>query len=788
MKKLLKLKQRYSFAWDSALLMMAGGLSGILFFVFHAVMKRMMGEGDYASVIALLGLLNVLAVPMAAMTFTISRFVAEHVAADAAAVWVTIYKRAVRRITLCAAVALLVWVLLSPLLKDFFAAPSVLSMILLGLIALIRLYKPIITGVLQGSRRFAALGLVNILTPLGRVLLSALAVWLGARSAGVMGAVAVSILLSMAVGIVPFRRSLTSVESIPDYDTGPIYRYLFPVLLGQGSFLLLMNADLIFFKRFLFGEYKELAPAYAQAATLSRAVIFLAQPLATAMFPRAVSSERRFLLFGPLALATAASAGLALLISLFPEPLFKVMYETDNPDCFAIARLYVWAALPLTLVGMLLKYLWARHRTRRALVLIPAVLFYLSLLIFFHRTPEQIIGCLAAGSWTSLVLLIGAVLLPTHSRDEKNRMLVISLGGAGDTLMATPMLRELREACPEAQIDVLTMQGAVARDVLSENPNVSNHLHHDFMNASTFKSLAFCWALRRKKYDVSLTVMPQNRFEYNFITWLIGARERVGFKFLISCGAMGGLFLTKQIAEKKEHLVENNLRLLSEGLNLPSRFAKASQDKNIGKEGGLDLLVPDENFQALEKWTEKIPMVGSRLIGMHPGSGTTKNLALRRWLPERWAELCGLLGADPDVRIILFGSPDEAGLRREIIEKSGCEDGVIVEAPAGSILDTAALLKKMDTFVCCDTLLTHIAAALQVPQVVVMGPTPHWSVAPYHAPHRIARLGLECSPCYGYSKKGIVCTNKSTLACLKDLQPKEVVEQTCALMNRDYLS
>jgi heptosyltransferase-2 len=358
---------------------------------------------------------------------------------------------------------------------------------------------------------------------------------------------------------------------------------------------------------------------------------------------------------------------------------------------------------------------------------------------------------------------------PTVNFIPKN-IVVISLGGAGDTLMATPLLRELRAAFPDAAVDVLTMQGAVARDVLRGNPNVSEILHHDFMHCSPWRSLAFCMALRKRHYDVSFTVMPQNRLEYNFITWLIGARERIGFKFLIPCGALGGLLLTKQIPEQKIHLVENNLRLLSEGLGFPVS----------GITGGLDLSVPEEHFQTLEKGDEIFPMLGKKLIGMHPGSGTTKNLALRRWAPEKWAEFCRLVAEDSDARIVLFGSPDETALRREIIEKSGCAD--VVEAPAGSILETAALLKQMSAFVCCDTLLTHVAAALKVPQVVIMGPTPHWSVAPYNAPHRIVRLGLDCSPCYGYSKRGIRCTNPNYLECLRDLDVARVAEALAALL------
>ncbi len=347
---------------------------------------------------------------------------------------------------------------------------------------------------------------------------------------------------------------------------------------------------------------------------------------------------------------------------------------------------------------------------------------------------------------------------------DLKKILILSLGGAGDTLMATPLLRELHAAFPNAAVDVLTMQGAVARDILRGNSNVSEILHHDFMHSSSWASLAFCCSLRKRRYDVSFTVMPQNRLEYNFITGLVGAKERIGFRFLKPCGAMGRLFLTRQVSEREEHLVENNLRLFSEGLGLPLS----------GKVVGLELFVPEESFQTLEKWAETFPMLGKRLIGMHPGSGTTKNLELRRWAPEKWAELCRLIGQDENTVILLFGSPEEQSLREQIIHDADLPVGRIVGLKPTPILDTAAFISKLDQFVCCDTLLTHIAAALKVPQVVIMGPTPHESVCPYAAPHRIVRLGLPCSPCYGYSKFGINCTNKIRMQCLKEITPETV--------------
>lgn len=415
---LVKLKERYSFTWDSALLLGAGGLAGFVFLVFHAVMKRMMVESDYTSMVALLGLLNFMALPTSAINFTMSRFVAEHVENNAVAAWVTIFRRALRKMTGYSLAGLAVWMLLSGWLADFFAAPSVLSIAVLGVIAVVGLHMPIITGVLQGARMFGQLALISLASPLARLLFCGLAVWLGANVAGVMGAIALSSAAMVLVAAIPFRRIVARTEPLSEYDTQPIYRYLWPVFLSQGALLLLMNADLIFFKRFLYGEYAAQADAYAQAATLSRAVVFIAQPLAVAMFPRAVNSKRPMIFWGPMIFAVLASVVLAALISLFPALPFRLMYGTDDPVCFAIARRYVWAALPLSLAAIALKYLWARHLTGRAMLLVPVVAIYLVLLYFHHRTPGQMIACLGIGSWGALAVLAGAFVV---GRDADGR-------------------------------------------------------------------------------------------------------------------------------------------------------------------------------------------------------------------------------------------------------------------------------------------------------------------------------------------------------------------------------
>lgn len=767
MKALLpEMRQRFGLAWDSGLLMVSAFIGGLMLFIFHAVMKRLLGGEGYASLVALLGLLNFMALPTIAITFTMSRFVAEHVHENAVAAWVTIFRRALRKITAYSLLGLLIWTLLSGWLADFFAAPSVISIVLLGLVAVIGLHLPVITGTLQGGRMFGQLALVRIASPAIRLFFCVGAVLLGGGVAGALGAIAAGLLATIAIAAIPFRRVVADTPPLRDYDTAPIYRYLLPVLLSQAAFLLLLHADIIFFKRFLYGEYGELKAAYAQAATLSRSVVFIAQPLALAMFPRAVNSDKRIIFWGPMLFAFAASLAVALVISLFPEIPFRLMYATDDPACFAIARRYVWAALPLSLTGIALRYLWARKLTGRVLLLFPLALTYLAILYIYHRSPEQIIACLAIGGWGGLILLLYCILKQGHRDSGRNRFLLISLGGAGDTLMASPMIEELRKAYPQAQIDMITMQGTAARDVGDNNPWIDNRYHFEFMRSGLLQSLRYCLRLRKNHYDTSFNLMPQNRLEYNLIAFLIGARERIGFDFEIKCGAMGAIFLTRRVKERvDEHLVDNNLRLVSEGLGIELPKEQRRLKLNLFK----------HNQDFADDFIRTHNLEDRVLIGLHPGSGTTKNLVKKRWPADKWPELVRRLAGDSNCAVLLFGSKEEFPLRQMIIRQSGLAVGDVLDVGNHNILDVAALLGRMRVFICNDALLTHIAAALNVPAVVIMGPLNPDSTHPYGgAPYRIVRTGIECSPCYGYSKYGIRCVQKEKFKCLKDINPSDV--------------
>src|ERR1051325_6621106 len=110
------------------------------------------------------------------------------------------------------------------------------------------------------------------------------------------------------------------------------------------------------------------------------------------------------------------------------------------------------------------------------------------------------------------------------------KILLIAMSGIGDTLIATPLIHELRVNFPGAAIDVLVMH-APAKDLLEGNPYLNRVHQKSAFKDGVLKMLPFLWKLRREHYDVSLNAHTQGRLAYRGVAALIGAKRRVGHSY-----------------------------------------------------------------------------------------------------------------------------------------------------------------------------------------------------------------------------------------------------------------
>jgi len=348
------------------------------------------------------------------------------------------------------------------------------------------------------------------------------------------------------------------------------------------------------------------------------------------------------------------------------------------------------------------------------------------------------------------------------------KILVISLAGIGDAFLATPLIHELRLNFPTATIDAL-VRWAGARDLLESNPHLNRVHHQNLIEANPANALKCLWQLRRERYDVSFNTYPQSKIHYRFVARFIQASQRLSHAYDNS-SALDRWLVNRTVPQDYAlHSIENNLRLLS----------------LLGVEPKLPTHDPEIFLSPEElKWARDFAgdpqLAGKKIVGVHVGSGKTKNLELRRWPLDNYISLLKqLLGADPRAAVLLFGGPDEREDHERILAET--RPHPVQVAPSKNLRQAAALLQKCDVFLSVDTALMHLAAAVKTPaQIVIETMTFNPTMEPYRRPYVLIRnpnLQGRNLEYYRYDGRGIRGSADELLACMRAVSVEEVLRQ-----------
>jgi heptosyltransferase-2 len=345
------------------------------------------------------------------------------------------------------------------------------------------------------------------------------------------------------------------------------------------------------------------------------------------------------------------------------------------------------------------------------------------------------------------------------------KILVISMAGIGDTLIATPLIHELRANFPGATIDALAIWPG-SKDLLENNPHLNRVYQKNLIKCGKLEALRFLWSLRRNRYDVSINTHPQSRVHYRIAARIAGATLRISHEY--ECfGRLDRWLVNRTLPQDyARHSIENNfdvLPLLGAQVKLPSHEMEM-------------FLTPDEEKQA-DDFLAQNKLAGQKILGVHVGSGGTKNLPLKRWPLKNYAGLIRLLNKErPDIRVLLFGGPEEAKDHQVVLVQSNRD--LTLEANTKNLRQTAALMKRCDVFLSVDTALMHIAAAVRAPnQIVIEAPTLNATNLPYGNPFTLVKNPVVAGrnlDYYRYDGGDIKGTREELLACMASVKIKDV--------------
>ena len=279
-----------------------------------------------------------------------------------------------------------------------------------------------------------------------------------------------------------------------------------------------------------------------------------------------------------------------------------------------------------------------------------------------------------------------------------DKILVVMTRRIGDVLLTTPLIRSLRLAWPQAQIDVLVFAGT--EGVLQGNPDI-NRIITVAQRSSFGAHLRFLTGLWRK-YGLALSAVPSDRPTlYAFAA----GRHRVG---LVAAGDKH---------RWKKWLLSQWVPFDDTGTHTVLMHLKLAE--SLGVEPCFDVVTAwrqEDEAQVRRLLPFDPSMRGYAVLHMYP------MYAYKMWRRDAWVELAGWLN-EQGLRIVLTGgkSEDEMAYIRDLLPLLPAE--TVNAAGKLSLGGVARLLSQARAYVGPDTAVTHMAAALGIPTVALFGPS-----------------------------------------------------------------
>jgi heptosyltransferase-2 len=308
------------------------------------------------------------------------------------------------------------------------------------------------------------------------------------------------------------------------------------------------------------------------------------------------------------------------------------------------------------------------------------------------------------------------------------RILIRSPNPVGDAVMATPALRALRRAHPDAEIVLMgpPQHAGLLRDVST----FDEYLPISGRSIAAIRDRAR--ALGRRSFDWAVVLPDSPRAALEPFL----ARIRVPISMIERYRRITRALGAPDADDSLELVVHDPSR---------ERVAKLLTDRGVG-EASILLVTPGASYGASKLWP-----------------------------PTRFAEACDALARRHIlVPVILPApSPDEIAIARKVSARVETRH-VCVDQP-GSLEDLKAMIERCTLLVTNDTGPRHVAVALDRPVITLMGPTD-----PRHTHHLLARQRVlweevECRPC------GLkICPIDHR--CLTRLAPQRVVDAADELL------
>jgi len=316
------------------------------------------------------------------------------------------------------------------------------------------------------------------------------------------------------------------------------------------------------------------------------------------------------------------------------------------------------------------------------------------------------------------------------------KILIVKTDYLGDLAVATGVFSSLRGDFPEAEITLLanSQMGAV----FHSDENLDQVIVYDpkffcrraGKSYSLAKNLTLLWRLRRERFDL-IVDLSSDLFTILLALLYVFRAYR----------AERDTLRTKDTVRKYVHLLRGRvLRDLATGHEVVRNELVLKRVGISGDTRRLYFPITSDGEREAESFLVQHSL--NEFVLLQPGA----NFELHRWAPEKFAALGDELMETYGFQAVISGSAGEINQVREV---SRMMKGTAALQEGGmSLPGFASLVSRATLFVGNDSGPVHLAAALKVPAVAVMGTSEIDRYRPWGERVEVCCRPVRCGPCY----------------------------------------
>ncbi len=309
------------------------------------------------------------------------------------------------------------------------------------------------------------------------------------------------------------------------------------------------------------------------------------------------------------------------------------------------------------------------------------------------------------------------------AQEYSKKILIIKLGAIGDVLRTTCILPALKKKYgPNILIYWMTNPESV--DLLKNNPLIDKVFPHNLENVLRIQQENFD-ILFALEIDTPSTLLAN----------LVKANEKFGYFFdnrTTSC-------FNKSAESYLETAFLNHIKiknrktyqeLIANACNLDFYYNKEKPIFNLTKK--------HIEFSNQFKLKNNLPNQ-NKIIGINIGSAS-------RWPSKFWnnEKIKHLIRKLQENKIIILAGPNEIKKQEQLINELKQEGiSLIGNNPNNTLGEFAAVVNLCDTIICGDTMVLHLASALNRKTIALFFATPPWEVEDYDTLNKVNSPLLE---------------------------------------------